>query len=88
MGDMIDKDVVLAIINDHVQVGSMVEAIAALTPQPAPALEAALELPEVRALVDAATYVCETQGFAGMTGAKYEDLRAAIATLQTKGAAC
>ena len=30
MGDMIDKDAVLTILNDHVQVGSMIEAITAL----------------------------------------------------------
>ena len=33
MGDMIDKDAVLAILNDYVQIGSMVEAIAALPTQ-------------------------------------------------------
>jgi hypothetical protein len=52
MGDMIDKDAVLAILNDHVQVGSMVEAINAL---PAPTLADALELPEIKALVENAT---------------------------------
>ena len=34
MGDMIDKDAVLTILNDRVQVGSMVEAIAALPAAP------------------------------------------------------
>jgi hypothetical protein len=34
MGDMIDKDVVLAIMNDHVQVGSMIKAITALPAAP------------------------------------------------------
>jgi hypothetical protein len=57
MGDMIDKDVVLAIINDHVQVGSMVEAIAALTPQPAPTLADAVEFPRDLAVRMGATDV-------------------------------
>jgi hypothetical protein len=30
MSDMIDKNAVLTILNDYVQIGSMVEAIAAL----------------------------------------------------------
>jgi hypothetical protein len=52
MGDMIDKDAVLAILNDHVQVGSMIEAITAL---PAVKLADAVELPEIKALVGTAT---------------------------------
>ena len=150
MGDMIDKDVVLAIMNDHVQVGSMIEAItalpaapmgvkpleienavwsamlwaadnnvgfnaaleydplgnsyaqiecrsaarrilAALTPQPAPTLADALELPEIKALVEAAFY----EGFAeGMDGGWDEGdhadawkKSAALTALQTKGGA-
>ena len=44
MGDMIDKDAVLAILNDHVQVGSMIEAITALP---------AVKLGDAVALIDA-----------------------------------
>jgi hypothetical protein len=50
MGNMIDKDVVLQIVNDGGPIGCI---LAALKPS-APTLDAALELPEIKALVQAA----------------------------------
>jgi hypothetical protein len=67
--------------------------LAALTPQPAPTLRDALELPEIRALVDAARPFSQVTIRNGVSGAgqigrtDVTNIRAALEALQTEGGA-